>query len=103
MGRTGKCSIDGCDGAHIAEGMCHHGDGPHKARGLCVQCYRRSRRIYSHRRLPAFHVLMPDDVREIRHLYETGKYSQRELAQKFGVSGKSVCHIVHRKTWQNVE
>ncbi|WP_165691993.1 helix-turn-helix domain-containing protein [Mycolicibacterium conceptionense] len=53
--------------------------------------------------MPAFHVLTPESVREIRHMYATGNYSQRELAKQFGVSGKSVCHIVHRKTWQNVE
>ncbi|WP_165612865.1 hypothetical protein [Mycolicibacterium fortuitum] len=53
--------------------------------------------------MPAFHVLTPEAVREIRRMYATGDYSQKELAQRFGVSGKSVCHIVHRKTWANVE
>lgn len=99
----GKCTIEGCDGAHLAEGLCHYGDGPHKAKGLCKSHYRRANRVYSQRRLPAFHVLTPESVREIRHMYATGNYSQRELAKQFGVSGKSVCHIVHRKTWQNVE
>lgn len=104
VGRTpGKCTVDGCDSEHIAEGLCHYGDAPHKAKGLCKSHYGRANRVYSQRRMPAFHVLTPDAVREIRHLYGTGNYSQVELARKFGVSGKSVCHIVHRKTWQNVE
>lgn len=99
----GECSVQGCDGAHIAEHLCHYGDGPHKAKGLCKSCYGRAHRVYSQRRLPAFHVLTPEAVREIRHMYSTGDYSQRELAKRFGVSGKSVCQIVHRKTWANVE
>ncbi|MEX3653908.1 hypothetical protein ABFW14_30525 [Mycolicibacterium fortuitum] len=104
MARTpGGCAVDDCDGKHIAEGMCHYGDAPHKAKGLCKGCYGKANRVYSERKLPHFHALMPDDVREIRQLYATGDFSQKELAQRFGVSGKSVCHIVHRKTWANVE
>lgn len=101
--KSSGCEVAGCDGAHIAEGVCHHGDGPHKAKGLCKSCYQRAHRVYSQRRMPAFHALTPNDVREIRHLYGTGKYTQVELGRKFGVSGKSVCHIVHRKTWANVD
>ncbi|WPH57654.1 hypothetical protein [Mycobacterium phage WXIN] len=93
--------VDECDGAHIAEKLCHYGDAPHKAKGLCKGHYGQAHRIYSERTLPKFHALMPDDVREIRRLYETGSYSQIALARKFGVSGKAVCHIVHRKTWRD--
>lgn len=103
MARSARCGIPNCDGAHINEGLCHFGDGPHKAKGLCKSCYQRAHRVYSQRRLPAFHVLTPEAVREIRRMYATGNFSQKELAQRFGVSGKSVCHIVHRKTWANVE
>lgn len=101
--KSAGCEVVGCDGAHIGEGVCHHGDGPHKAKGLCKSCYQRAHHPPSQRRMPAFHVLTPDAVREIRHLYRTGDYSQVELARRFGVSGKSVCHIVNRKSWQNVE
>lgn len=104
MARTSAgCGIPGCDGAHINEGLCHFGDGPHKAKGLCKSHYGKAHRVYSQRRLPAFHVLNPDDVRMIRNLYETGSYSQSELGRKFGVSGKAVCQIVNRKTWASVE
>ncbi|OBK00046.1 hypothetical protein A5741_25190 [Mycolicibacterium conceptionense] len=101
--KSSGCEVADCDGAHINEGLCHYADGPHKAKGLCKRCYNKAHRIYSQRRMPAFHVLTPDAVREIRHLYATGNYSQTELARKFAVSGKSVCHVVNRKTWQNVE
>lgn len=101
--RSGGCTVDGCEGGHIAEGMCHYGDAPHKAKGLCKSHYRQANHVPSQRRMPAFHVLTPESVRQIRHLYGTGNYSQVELARKFGVSGKSVCHIVNRKSWQNVE
>lgn len=95
--------MQGCDGAHMRERRCHFGDGPHKAKGLCKSHYGKANRVYSQRELPTFHVLAPDDVREIRGLHETGQYSQIELARKFGVSGKSVHHIVHRLTWQHVD
>lgn len=104
MGRkSAGCEVAGCDGAHLQKRMCHYGDGPHKAKGLCKRCYGLSHNPRSTRTLPAFHVLMPDDVRQIRHLHATGDYSQVELARKFGVSGKAVCHIVNRKTWASVE
>ncbi len=87
----------------MAARRCHFCDQPFKAKGCCKPCYAKQRRVYSVRTLPKFHTLMPDDVREIRYLYDTGNYSQSELGQKFGVSGKSVCQIVHRKTWANVD
>lgn len=101
--RSAGCQVDNCDGGHIAAGMCHYGDGPHKAKGLCKGCYGKANRVYSERKLPHFHALMPDDVREIRHLHATGDYSQVELARKFGVSGKAVSLIVRRKTWTDLE
>lgn len=101
--KSSGCEVADCDGAHIAEGVCHYGDGPHKAKGLCKSHYGQSRRVYSERTLPASHTVVPDDVREIRALYETGDYSQAELGRKFGVSGKAVSEIVNRKTWPDVE
>lgn len=104
MGRkSGGCTIDGCDGGHIAEGMCHYGDAPHKAKGLCKSHYRQANHVPSQRRMPAFHVLTPDAVRQIRNLYATGDYLQTELGRKFGVTGKAVSEIVNRKTWANLE
>ncbi|MBM6630318.1 HNH endonuclease [Mammaliicoccus vitulinus] len=44
-----------------------------------------------------------EQVLEIRQLYTTGKYSQRELAQEFNVSRVNINYIVTRKsfTWLN--
>ena len=46
--------------------------------------------------------LTEDIVREIRRLYATGEFSQRELGLKFGVSQYTICQIVRRETWQYV-
>lgn len=101
--RSAGCAIADCDGAHIAEGNCHYGDGPHKAKGFCKAHYEESRRVYSKRTLPKSHTVVPDEVREIRALYDTGDYTQAELGRKFGVSGKAVSEIVNRKTWPSIE
>jgi len=46
--------------------------------------------------------LTEDDVREVRRLYATGKFTQRELALKFDVSQMIVYRIVRRKAWKHV-
>ena len=40
---------------------------------------------------------------EIRRLYATGDYKQRELAEMFGINRSSICAVVNRKsfTWLN--
>jgi hypothetical protein len=43
-----------------------------------------------------------DDVREIRRLYATGKYTQTEIAERFGVQTGIVWSVVHGKTWRHV-
>lgn len=40
------------------------------------------------------------DVREIRRLYATGKYTQEKLGQRFGVNRTTVWSIVHHKAWK---
>jgi predicted XRE-type DNA-binding protein len=40
-------------------------------------------------------------VQEIRELYATGRYSQSQLANMFGVTQTPVSLIVRRKTWTN--
>lgn len=37
-----------------------------------------------------------DDVVEIRQLYATGKYSQRKLASRYGVTQSLICAVVNR-------
>ena len=46
--------------------------------------------------------LTEDIVREIRLLYATGNFTQKELALKFGVDKSAIGYIVRRKTWKHV-
>lgn len=48
-------------------------------------------------------VLNDDAVREIRRLYATGAFSQRELSKQFGVCNKVVCQVIHRQRWSHVK
>lgn len=41
-------------------------------------------------------------VLEIRSLYQTGNYTQLDLAEKYGVHETSIFSIVHRKTWRHI-
>ena len=43
-----------------------------------------------------------DDVREIRRLYGTGKYRQKDLADRFGIDQTKVSLIILRKNWAHV-
>jgi len=47
-------------------------------------------------------ILTRDDVIEIRELWATGEYLQRELAEMFGISEGAIGHIVRRETWKEV-
>src|SRR5690606_14281879 len=43
------------------------------------------------------------DVLEIRKLYSSGKYSQREIGELYGVSGSHVGFIVNKKVYKHVK
>lgn len=45
------------------------------------------------------HSLTPAQVLEIRSSYDTGQFSQRDLALQFGVSQRQVFSIVHKISW----
>lgn len=47
--------------------------------------------------------LTESSVLEIRKLYATGKYTQRQLGKMFGVTNVSISSIVLGKTWKHVE
>ena len=100
--------MQGCDGAHIAEGLCHFGDGRHHSKGLCMLHRGRQRRgapLDEPRHGGAgrpYAKLTADDVRRIRKLREQGM-TYRRLSEMYGVSLVNVCHVVRRTTWQNVE
>lgn len=46
--------------------------------------------------------LKEKEIRQIRILYNTGKYSTRELGKKFGVSHTPIIKIINKKTWKHV-
>lgn len=46
--------------------------------------------------------LMPEQIRKIRTLYATGKFSQNRIAIAFGVSQTNVRHIVRGETWRGI-
>lgn len=43
------------------------------------------------------------DVRKIRSLYATGKYSQSRLGEMFGLTQSGVGSIVNRRAWNHIE
>jgi HNH endonuclease len=46
--------------------------------------------------------LSDSDVRTIRHMHQSGRYSQKSIAELFGVSQMSVSLIVRRKLWKHL-
>lgn len=48
-------------------------------------------------------LLSADQVREIRALYATGKYSRAKLARMYNVSEWCVRDAIHRKTWKHID
>jgi len=49
------------------------------------------------------HKLTWEDVKEIRTLYRTGKYSQRALANLFSISQRNINRIVRYFLWNYKE
>lgn len=43
-----------------------------------------------------------NDVREIRAMYRTGKWLQREIGDIFGIKQSEVSTIINHKTWRHV-
>jgi hypothetical protein len=46
--------------------------------------------------------LKETEVVEIRSLYASGLWFQREIAAKFGIRPGAVCSIVNRKNWKHL-
>jgi hypothetical protein len=46
--------------------------------------------------------LTPDKVRNIRFMYATGGYTQKELARLFNVTPQQVGRIVRRERWKHI-
>ena len=47
--------------------------------------------------------LTDDQVREIRSLYTTKKWTQTSLAKRFGISQSSVSYIILRRHWAHIQ
>jgi hypothetical protein len=60
----------------------------------------RSNHAFGHRHGKA--KLIASYVLEIRDLFDTGRYSFRQLGKIYGVDGKCVADIVDRKIWAHV-
>lgn len=43
-----------------------------------------------------------DQVIEIRELYQTGKYTQKELGIKFGLNSRTISSLINRTHWKTV-
>jgi len=46
--------------------------------------------------------LNDDKVEEVRRLYATGNFTQRELGLRFGVHRQTISKIVRRKSWKHI-
>lgn len=62
---------------------------------------RKGRMAYGERN--ASSKLTEEEVRRIRELYATGKWTWQKLADKFGISDVQVGHIIHREQWARLD
>jgi group I intron endonuclease len=57
----------------------------------------------SKRRMPPRNPkLTEDQVRQIRQLYQTGRWSSPKLGRRFAVSPNSILAIIHRRNWKTL-
>lgn len=49
-----------------------------------------------------YRILTEEQVIQIRKEYETGKYSRRELADKYEVSDSAIQAVIERKNWKHI-
>lgn len=103
-----ECSVQPCDGSHIAAGECHFGDGPHRSRGLCSFHYFRQLRGVTPLEGPprkAKHnaKLSTEIVRDIRHMHAHDGLSYAKIAKRYGVSESIIAKAVQRTTWRDVD
>lgn len=99
------CVIAECDGGHISEGLCHFGDGPLRAKGLCNTHYLRHHRGVELEgpRDPAPGAKVTEaDVRDIRKLHADGESPWR-IGYRYGINPQAVNAIVSRRSWAWVD
>ncbi len=66
-----------------------------------IDCWNKGRAIVPDNRGEShgMHKLTINEVNEIRSLYNTGIFFQKELAEKFGVAQQQISRIVRKKSW----
>jgi hypothetical protein len=93
--------------------VCHSCDNPlcvnpsHLWLGTHTQNMRdmikKGRKADTHGELNPNALLDSDKVAEIHKLWITGKYYQRQIAKKFGITQVMVSHIVSGKAWKTIQ
>lgn len=72
----------------------------HRHRWACADCGQPQQQ-HGNAGEGSYHAkLTATDVAQIRTLYATGEWSQRQLADRFGVSGPNVHYIVTGRSWR---
>ena len=46
-------------------------------------------------------ILTMEKANEIRTLYNSGYYTQKQLAEKYKIKSPTICKIIHNKLWKN--
>lgn len=49
-----------------------------------------------------FAKLTEQDVKKIRELYETKKYTQKQIGNLFNITDSMICLIINRKSWKHI-
>lgn len=47
--------------------------------------------------------LTEDQVQEIRGLYKTGSFTMIQLAEKFGMSRRSISAVINKERWKHLQ
>ena len=115
-----RCEVVGCDRQHFVSGLCgmHYkrlrrfgsiDDEPVRAvRSAQSRGDRNGLRIHPERaprgeRNSHAKLTGPDDVRWLRSLYATGRYTLRQVGAIFGVGPTEAGAIVRHKRWRHVD
>jgi hypothetical protein len=62
----------------------------------------KNRQSYSYGELCGTHKLITQEVLEIRRLFETNQYTQKELGSKYNVSQSLISGIILKKKWVHI-
>ena len=46
--------------------------------------------------------LKTEQIKQIRNFYKTNLWTQKAIAEKFGVTESCICHIIARRSWKHI-